>query len=131
MQAKLFEMPSDATRVANGFRDSAFTKNKELPLHRWVPCVAGFSAHFVEDCIDWYMPMTKRREDVWVLDPFAGVGTTLVEAYLHSLNVIGFEINPYAVSFIAEASSEKDFNCSKRCLRLCDDSARTNLGRHV
>jgi DNA modification methylase len=32
-----------------------------------------------------------------VLDPFAGVGTTLVEAYLRGLNVVGFEVNPYAV----------------------------------
>jgi len=31
-----------------------------------------------------------------VFDPFAGVGTTLVEAYLSGLNVLGFEINPYA-----------------------------------
>ncbi|HKS81711.1 MAG TPA: hypothetical protein VJR23_09430 [Candidatus Acidoferrales bacterium] len=33
---------------------------------------------------------------MWVLDPFAGVGTTLVQAYLGGLNVAGFEINPYA-----------------------------------
>jgi DNA modification methylase len=32
-----------------------------------------------------------------VLDPFAGVGTTLVESYRRGLNVIGFEINPYAL----------------------------------
>ena len=32
-----------------------------------------------------------------MLDPFAGVGTTLLEAFLHGHNVIGFEINPYAV----------------------------------
>ena len=31
-----------------------------------------------------------------VLDPFAGVGTTLVEAILSGHNAIGFEINPYA-----------------------------------
>ncbi len=31
-----------------------------------------------------------------MLDPFSGVGTTLVEAYLAGLNVTGFEINPYA-----------------------------------
>lgn len=31
-----------------------------------------------------------------MLDPFAGVGTTLVESYLGGLNVLGFEINPYA-----------------------------------
>jgi tRNA G10 N-methylase Trm11 len=31
-----------------------------------------------------------------VLDPFAGVGTTLVQAFRRGLNVVGFEINPYA-----------------------------------
>ena len=31
-----------------------------------------------------------------MLDPFAGVGTTLAEAYLSGLNVVGVEINPYA-----------------------------------
>jgi hypothetical protein len=31
-----------------------------------------------------------------VLDPFAGVGTTLVEAFATGCNVVGFEINPYA-----------------------------------
>jgi len=33
---------------------------------------------------------------VTVLDPFAGVGTTLVEALERGHNAIGFEINPYA-----------------------------------
>lgn len=91
VQATLFETAA----VTNGFRDPAFTKNREVPLHRWVPWVAGFSAHFVQDCLEKYLPR-NRRNHLWVLDPFAGVGTTLVEAYLKGLNVIGFEINPYA-----------------------------------
>lgn len=90
MQPTLFGAPP----ATNGFRDSSFAKNKNLPLHRWVPWVAGFSAEFVEDCIRAYLP--KGAEDPWVLDPFAGVGTTLVESYLGGLNVLGFEINPYA-----------------------------------
>ena len=90
MQPTLFGSPA----ATNGFRDSSFTKNKNLPLHRWVPWVAGFSADFVEDAIKTYLP--KRNRDCWVLDPFAGVGTTLVESYLSGLNVVGFEINPYA-----------------------------------
>lgn len=85
----------EAPKVTNGFRDPAFSKNKELPLHRWVPWVAGFSAHFVEDCLRHYLPQNSRSQR-WVLDPFAGVGTTLVEAYIRGLNVVGFEINPYA-----------------------------------
>jgi len=90
MQSTLFGLPA----ATNGFRDPSFAKNKNLPLHRWVPWVAGFSADFVQDCIHNYLPNANR--DSWVLDPFAGVGTTLVEAYLGGLNVVGFEINPYA-----------------------------------
>src|SRR6266478_745491 len=85
----------DISKISNGFRDPAFSKNREVPLHRWVPWVAGFSAQFVQDCLEKYLPK-RRRDQLWVLDPFAGVGTTLVEAYLRGLNVIGFEINPYA-----------------------------------
>src|SRR6266545_282818 len=81
--------------TAAGFRDPAFSKNRQLPLHRWVPWVAGFSAGFVDDCLKKYLS-NSPREDTWVLDPFAGVGTTLLEAYTQGLNVIGFEINPYA-----------------------------------
>jgi len=81
--------------ATNGFRDSSFAKNKNLPLHRWVPWIAGFSAEFVEDSIKTYLPPGKRSH-CWVLDPFAGVATTLAEAHLSGLNVVGFEINPYA-----------------------------------
>jgi len=91
MQVPLF----DAAKVTTGFRDPAFTRNKEVPLHRWVPWVAGFSAQFVQDCLDEYLP-DADPSDLCVLDPFAGVGTTLVQAYIQGLNVIGFEINPFA-----------------------------------
>jgi hypothetical protein len=85
----------DVSKITNGFRDPAFTKNKEVRLHRWVPWVAGFSAQFVQDCFDEYLP-ESRRGHLCVMDPFAGVGTTLVEAYVRGLSVVGFEINPYA-----------------------------------
>lgn len=90
MQQTLFGAPP----ATNGFRDSSFAKNKSLPLHRWVPWIAGFSADFVEDCLSKYLP--EHDSDPWVMDPFAGVGTTLVEGYLRGINVLGFEINPYA-----------------------------------
>ena len=77
------------------FRDSAFNGNKKLPFHRWVPWIAGFSAEFVEDCFRKYLPQ-KDPSELSILDPFAGVGTTLVEGLLHGFNIIGFEINPYA-----------------------------------
>ena len=74
-----------------GFRDPAFMANRAAPVHRWVPWIAGYSQQFVEDalrqCID---------DHGTVLDPFAGVGTTLVEADRAGHEAIGFEINPYA-----------------------------------
>ena len=78
-----------------GFGDTAFTNNRREPLHRWVPWVAGFSAAFVEDVYDETLPHKSGR--VTVLDPFAGVGTTLVEGLKRGYDVIGFEINPYAL----------------------------------
>ena len=75
-----------------GFSDPNFSSNKTLPIHRWVPWIAGFSSDFVKSALDGYL---KKKGTV--LDPFCGVGTTLVEAILGGHNAIGFEINPYAI----------------------------------
>ncbi len=74
------------------FRDPAFTDNKSLPIHRWVPWIAGYSAAFVDDAISAYLP---NRKTALVLDPFCGVGTTLLQAVLRGHEAVGFEINPY------------------------------------
>lgn len=73
--------------------DPAFTGNRTAPLHRWVPWIAGYSAKFVDDALDIYNGRTVRSR---VLDPFAGVGTTLLEARFHGCDTVGFEINPWA-----------------------------------
>ena len=73
------------------FRDPAFMANREAPVHRWVPWIAGFSRQFVQDALIRHLP-----EPGVVLDPFAGVGTTLVEADIAGHEAVGFEINPYA-----------------------------------
>ena len=65
--------------------------NRDVPIHRWVPWIAGYSHQFVEDALKRHLQDFSR-----VLDPFAGVGTTLVEADLSGHDTIGFEINPYA-----------------------------------
>ena len=77
---------------AETFRDPAFSRNRDAPVHRWVPWIAGFSKHFIEDALDTY---TNGRPHT-VLDPFAGVGTALVEADIAGHDAVGFEINPYA-----------------------------------
>jgi DNA modification methylase len=74
-----------------GFNDPAFASNKQLPVHRWIPWIAGFASDFVSNALGRYLSKPGT-----VLDPFSGVGTTLVEAVEHGHNAIGFEINPYA-----------------------------------
>lgn len=88
---------ADSSCKDNGFafKDPAFDDNKRLPVHRWVPWVAGYSAPFVADVLSKYVD-GKSLPSATVLDPFAGVGTTLIEAMLHGCDVIGFELNPFA-----------------------------------
>jgi DNA modification methylase len=74
--------------------DTAFTQNRDEPLHRWVPWIAGFSSSFVATVLE--ASARPGAAPLTVLDPFAGVGTTLVEAAKRGCNAIGFEINPYA-----------------------------------
>ena len=85
---------ADEDETQAGFGDTAFTRNRREPLHRWVPWVAGFSAAFVEEVFD--AAVSGQPSDVTILDPFAGVGTTLVEGLKRGYDVVGFEINPYA-----------------------------------
>ncbi len=79
----------------SGFGDTAFIKNRNEPLHRWVPWIAGFSGAFVEEV--FRSALCADPGSVTVLDPFAGVGTTLVEGLMRGYDVVGFDINPYAV----------------------------------
>jgi len=81
-------------KLNGGFADSAFADNKHRPVHRWVPWIAGFSSEFVRDAFARYLP-GNRAEAAVVLDPFCGVGTTLVEALRCGHDAVGFEINPY------------------------------------
>ncbi|MCI0558145.1 MAG: hypothetical protein MN733_06590, partial [Nitrososphaera sp.] len=91
-QLSLFDFRDDPkNNDQTAFKDPAFASNKKLPVHRWVPWIAGFSSGFAQGAIDKYL----QKSGV-VLDPFAGVGTSLVEAAFAGHNAIGFEINPYA-----------------------------------
>ena len=94
MPLPLFDLSTNGN--GNGqtaFRDPAFGENKNLPVHRWVPWIAGYSASFVDDVISTYLG--HQKAGALVIDPFCGVGTTLLQAVLHGHNAIGFEINPY------------------------------------
>ena len=90
-QTDLLDTAPNGKGSASSFRDPAFMANRDAPVHRWVPWIAGYSKHFVADALQRHLTAPGV-----VLDPFAGVGTTLVEADLAGHEAIGFEINPYA-----------------------------------
>jgi len=87
-------------------------------MHRWVPWIAGFSSGFVRDVLNKYLNGRGT-----VLDPFAGVGTTLVEAALLGHNAIGFEINPYAAQACRVKASAHTINVD----RLYEEISRFQL----
>lgn len=120
-QLALFNLVTTLTPSIPGngasFNDPAFATNKALPIHRWVPWIAGFARDFVADVLTRYLPVCGT-----VLDPFSGVGTTLVEAVLGGHSAIGFEINPYAalasrVKATAYGISVSDFHESIKNFR--------------
>jgi hypothetical protein len=77
--------------------DISFRANKRLPIHSWFGYVAGYDATFVRSVIDEYLP---DQPDATVFDPYAGSGTTLVEAIDSGRDAIGTEINPF-MAFVA------------------------------
>jgi hypothetical protein len=92
----------EAKTVGSSFSDPAFTENRGAGIHRWVPWIAGFSAAFVTEAVRKHAPGGGL-----IVDPFAGVGTTLLETVRRGVayEAIGFELNPYA-AFAAEAKLE-------------------------
>lgn len=82
-----------ANSNGTAFNDPAFMENRSAPVHRWVPWIAGFSSTFVDSVLATYV---GKKKYALVLDPFAGVGTTLLQSAIQGYDVCGFEINPYA-----------------------------------
>jgi len=106
-----------------GFSDPAFSENRSEPIHRWVPWIAGFSSRFVAQAIEKYLPQGGL-----VMDPFAGVGTTIIETIRRGpdFRAVGFEINPYA-AFAAQtkvaATAIEPRDLRKAIERFSDEAA--------
>lgn len=67
-----------------------FSKNKDIPYHGWFKYREGFSHTLVKELL-------KRSgigKNEYVLDPFCGSGTTIVEAALNGYSGIGIDVNP-------------------------------------
>lgn len=101
-QAHLWQAgPSTSSGADGSYGEAASSHNKSLSMHRWANWIAGFSGEFAHNAITQFLPSARpstssAKSGYTVMDPFAGVGTTLVEANRLGLNSIGFEINPFA-----------------------------------
>lgn len=93
-QPELFTDAPDAVLTHARFngRSGAFVDNMSLPVHRWYRYSAGFSADWVRALLRERFPDTSG---ISVLDPFAGVGTTLLACEAEGLQSWGFETHPF------------------------------------
>ncbi len=74
-----------------------FSANLETPLYGWFRYREGYSSALVEKFIS--------KDDVGILDPFCGSGTTLLTAKIKGIPSCGFDINPLS-TFVSKVKTE-------------------------
>ncbi|MEX1232698.1 MAG: hypothetical protein WEB58_20800 [Planctomycetaceae bacterium] len=87
-QLSLFESESEETAK----RTSTFVDNMSLPVHRWFRYSAGFSADWARSYIK---NCAKEFDEIRVVDPFAGSGTSLLVANECGIPSYGVESHPF------------------------------------
>ena len=74
-----------------------FSKNKDIPYHKWFKYREGYSHTLIQELLK----RSKISKNEYVMDPFCGSGTTVIEANLGGFSGIGIDINPMS-SFISK-----------------------------
>ncbi|MCX6774566.1 MAG: DNA methyltransferase [DPANN group archaeon] len=91
-QGLLFDLEQGRTESrVNEKSSSTFSPNMSVTIHRWFRYSAGFSADWVRTVISHEI----ENHSVRVLDPFAGSGTTLIEAEKIGVESWGIEAHPF------------------------------------
>ena len=89
-----FDEGTDAAKPNQKFKvvgqTSNFLDNLRLPIHRWFRYSAGFSAEWVKSLL-----AGRRGDDVRVLDPFVGSGTTCLASDEMRVESCGLEAHPF------------------------------------
>lgn len=89
-QSNLFGDITTAKKPSNG--EANKLQIEDRPAHDWYRFVLSYPPHIVRD----YLTRFQLRNDMTVLDPFCGTGTTMVEAKKNGIPSIGIEANPLA-----------------------------------
>lgn len=84
--------------------DGTFQKTKNKPIHRWYPFTEGYSDNFVMSIIEEF-----ADKSTYLIDPFAGCGTTLVTASKYGLKSGYCEVNPF-LRFVIETKVNSTLN---------------------
>ena len=69
-----------------------FSTNKKIPIHSWYDYKQGYARNLVASILN----NVKPDKNLYILDPFSGVGTTNLVAKELGYNSIGIDINPMA-----------------------------------
>lgn len=93
-QPKLLDLDKTISleRTRYNGRSGTFVDNTSLPVHRWFRYSAGFSADWVRSLVQ---QQRLKNTNLTVLDPFSGVGTTLLACDAEQVQSIGFETHPF------------------------------------
>lgn len=95
-------------------KNSNTQKTLNGEFHNWYKIALGFSDQLVSTLLDRFS-ITPGK---WVLDPFCGSGTTLVECKKRSINSVGIDANPSS-HFASKVKTHWNLK-STRVLELLD-----------
>lgn len=84
-------MPKTNFRKIQEGREKQYLRNGEI--HNWYRFVFAYPDHLVTELLERF----NAQEGQYLLDPFCGTGTTLIEGMKLGLNCIGIEANPACV----------------------------------
>lgn len=82
-----------------------FSQNGLLPYHGWFKYREGYGSALVSRLIQ----EERLSDQEYVIDPFSGSGTTLVEASLQGYSSFGIDVNPMS-AFVADTKVKRYSN---------------------
>ncbi len=113
--------------TTDGTSSSTFIDNMSLPIHRWYRYSAGFSAEWVREEI-----RRAGNENIRLLDPFVGSGTTAIAGEQEGIISYGIESHPF-VFRIARAKTfwRVDYNRFVKIAMEIKEKAMNNINNSI